>query len=90
MSFRSAPGAVAEPAIIDIKVKIPSADGLCLPCNVLLYQTLFKARKRRPYREIAAELTSRAIVSPRGGVWNAMTVMRMMNRLGIANPTQPA
>jgi DNA invertase Pin-like site-specific DNA recombinase len=37
---------------------------------------------------IAAELTSRAIVSPRGGAWNAMTVMRMMKRLGIANPTQ--
>jgi DNA invertase Pin-like site-specific DNA recombinase len=38
-----------------------------------------------PYRDIAQELTDRGIASPRGGVWNAMTVMRVMKRLGIAS-----
>jgi DNA invertase Pin-like site-specific DNA recombinase len=38
-----------------------------------------------PYRDIAQELTNRNIPTPRGGdVWNAMTVMRVMKRLGIA------
>jgi len=37
-----------------------------------------------PYREIAEELTDRKIPAPRGGAWNAMTVMRTMKRLGIA------
>jgi hypothetical protein len=33
-----------------------------------------------PYREIAEELTNRNISTPRGGdLWNAMTVMRVMN-----------
>jgi DNA invertase Pin-like site-specific DNA recombinase len=42
----------------------------------------------RSYQAIAAELTKRAIEAPRGGsTWNAMTVMRAMKRLGIANPT---
>ena len=37
------------------------------------------------YREIAEELTNRNIPTPRGGdLWNAMTVMRVMKRLGIA------
>jgi DNA invertase Pin-like site-specific DNA recombinase len=40
-----------------------------------------------PYREIARELTNRNIPTPRGGdLWNAMTVMRVMKRLGIAGP----
>ena len=38
-----------------------------------------------PYREIAEELTNRNIPTPRGGdLWNAMTVMRVMKRLGLA------
>jgi hypothetical protein len=37
-----------------------------------------------PYREIAEELTDRKTPAPRGGVWNAMTVMCTMKRLGIA------
>jgi DNA invertase Pin-like site-specific DNA recombinase len=38
-----------------------------------------------PYREIAQKLTNRNIQTPRGGgLWNAMTVMRVMKRLGIA------
>jgi hypothetical protein len=38
-----------------------------------------------PCREIAQELTNRNIPTPRGGdLWNAMTVMRAMKRLGIA------
>ena len=37
-----------------------------------------------PYRDIAQELTNRNIPTPRGGdLWNAMTVMRVMKRLGI-------
>jgi hypothetical protein len=37
------------------------------------------------YREIAQELTNRGIKTPRGGdVWNQVTVMRSMRRLGIA------
>jgi DNA invertase Pin-like site-specific DNA recombinase len=50
-------------------------------------ETVLRDLGGRPYREIAAELTSGGIVSPRGGAWNAMTVMRVMKRLGIANPT---
>jgi len=39
------------------------------------------------YQAIADELTRRGIATPRGGTkWNAMTVMRAMKRLGIANP----
>ena len=39
-----------------------------------------------PYREIAEELTNRNISTPRGGdLWNAMTVMRVMKRLDIAD-----
>jgi DNA invertase Pin-like site-specific DNA recombinase len=38
-----------------------------------------------PYRDIAQELTNQNIPTPRGGdLWNAMTVMRVMKRLGIA------
>jgi hypothetical protein len=38
-----------------------------------------------PYRDIAQELTNRNIPTPRGGdLWKAMTVMRVMKRLGIA------
>ena len=37
-----------------------------------------------PYRHIADELTDRGIPAPRGGAWNAMSVMRCMKRLGIA------
>jgi DNA invertase Pin-like site-specific DNA recombinase len=41
----------------------------------------------RSYRAIAAELTRRGTTTPRGAAaWNAMTVMRVMKRLGIANP----
>jgi hypothetical protein len=36
------------------------------------------------YREIADELTNRKIPAPRGGAWNAMSVMRAMRRLGIS------
>jgi hypothetical protein len=40
-----------------------------------------------PYREIAQELSNRNLPTPRGGdSWNAMTVMRVMKRLGIASP----
>ena len=35
------------------------------------------------YREIAEELTDRKMPAPRGGAWNAMTVMRVRKRLGI-------
>jgi DNA invertase Pin-like site-specific DNA recombinase len=35
----------------------------------------------RPLREIAAHLTERGIEAPRGGAWNATTVMRAMRRL---------
>jgi hypothetical protein len=38
----------------------------------------------RPLRAIAEELTDRGIKAPRGGdVWNQVTVMRSMRRLGI-------
>jgi DNA invertase Pin-like site-specific DNA recombinase len=40
----------------------------------------------RSYQAIARELTGKGITAPRGGAtWNAMTVMRAMKRLGIAN-----
>jgi DNA invertase Pin-like site-specific DNA recombinase len=39
------------------------------------------------YQAIADELSRRGMATPRGGAkWNAMTVMRAMKRLGIANP----
>jgi DNA invertase Pin-like site-specific DNA recombinase len=34
-------------------------------------------------RNIAAELTARSIAAPRGGAWNAVSVMRAMKRLGL-------
>jgi DNA invertase Pin-like site-specific DNA recombinase len=37
----------------------------------------------KSYGAIAAELTNRKIAAPRGGAWNAMTVMRAMKRLEI-------
>jgi hypothetical protein len=38
----------------------------------------------QPLRTIAEELTDRGIKTPRGGdVWNQVTVMRVMRRLGI-------
>jgi DNA invertase Pin-like site-specific DNA recombinase len=46
---------------------------------------ILEAISDMPYREIAQELTNRNIPTPRGGdLWNAMTVMRAMKRLGIA------
>jgi DNA invertase Pin-like site-specific DNA recombinase len=40
----------------------------------------------RSYQAIAQELTGKGIATPRGATaWNAMTVMRAMKRLGIAN-----
>jgi DNA invertase Pin-like site-specific DNA recombinase len=46
---------------------------------------ILEAMWEMPYREIAQELTNRNIPTPRGGdLWNAMTVMRVMKRLGIA------
>jgi DNA invertase Pin-like site-specific DNA recombinase len=38
----------------------------------------------KSYREIVQVLTDRSIAAPRGGAWNAMTVMRAMKRLGLA------
>jgi DNA invertase Pin-like site-specific DNA recombinase len=38
----------------------------------------------KSYRDIATELTARSIASARGGAWNAMTVLRAMKRLGLA------
>jgi DNA invertase Pin-like site-specific DNA recombinase len=50
-------------------------------------QPILEAMSDMPYREIAQELTNRNIPTPRGGdLWNAMTVMRAMKRLGIASP----
>jgi DNA invertase Pin-like site-specific DNA recombinase len=44
----------------------------------------------KTYREIASELTNRAIPAPRGGTWNQVTVMRVLKRLGLTNATQTA
>jgi DNA invertase Pin-like site-specific DNA recombinase len=44
---------------------------------------ILEQMQARPYREIAQALTDRTIAAPRGGAWNAMTVMRAMKRLGI-------
>jgi hypothetical protein len=52
--------------------------------NADLRPTL-KATRDRTYREIAQALTDRGIKTPRGGdVWNEVTIMRIMKRLGIA------
>jgi hypothetical protein len=40
----------------------------------------------KPLRTIAAALTERAIPAPRGGAWNQVSVMRAMQRLGLAGP----
>jgi DNA invertase Pin-like site-specific DNA recombinase len=46
---------------------------------------ILEAMREQPYRDIAQELTDRGIRTPRGGdVWNQVTVMRVMKRLGIA------
>src|SRR5215468_1988925 len=36
-----------------------------------------------PYREIADDLNDRKVPAPRGGTWSAMSVMRMLKRLGL-------
>jgi DNA invertase Pin-like site-specific DNA recombinase len=36
-----------------------------------------------PYREVADELNERKVPAPRGGTWSAMSVMRMLKRLGL-------
>src|SRR5262249_1833621 len=43
-------------------------------------QPILRELGDRPLRDIAAELTARGIAAPRGGAWNAMTVMRAMRR----------
>jgi hypothetical protein len=45
---------------------------------------LLVALAGRSYRDIAVELTARSIAAPRGGAWNAMSVMRAMKHLVIA------
>ena len=46
---------------------------------------ILEAMRDRPLREIAMELTSRNIPTPRGGdAWSPVTVMRAMKRLGIS------
>jgi DNA invertase Pin-like site-specific DNA recombinase len=37
----------------------------------------------KSYRDIVQVLTERSIAAPRGGAWNAITVMRAMKRLGL-------
>ena len=46
---------------------------------------ILEAMREMPLRDIAQKLTDRGIKTPRGGdVWNQVTVMRVMKRLGIA------
>ena len=46
---------------------------------------ILEAMRDQPLRAIAESLTNRGIKTPRGGeVWNQVTVMRAMKRLGIA------
>jgi DNA invertase Pin-like site-specific DNA recombinase len=46
---------------------------------------ILEAMRDQTYRDIAQALTDRGIKTPRGGdVWNQVTVMRVMKRLGIA------
>jgi len=46
---------------------------------------ILETMRDRPLREIAMELTSRNIPTPRGGdAWSPVTVMRAMKRLGIS------
>jgi DNA invertase Pin-like site-specific DNA recombinase len=50
-----------------------------------ILRPVLQTMRDRTYREIAQELTDRGIKTPRGGdVWNQVTVMRAMKRLGIA------
>jgi hypothetical protein len=45
---------------------------------------ILEAMRDRTLREIAQALTDRGIKTPRGGdVWNQVTVMRVMKRLGV-------
>src|SRR5690242_20545438 len=46
-----------------------------------LVQPILAELHDRPLREIAQALTERGIEAPRGGAWNAVTVMRVRNRL---------
>ena len=49
---------------------------------------IFEEMRGASLREIARTLTERQIEAPRGGtVWNQVTVMRAMKRLGIASAT---
>jgi hypothetical protein len=42
---------------------------------------ILEAIRDKPLREIAQALTDRGIEAPRGGAWNATTVMRVIKRL---------
>jgi hypothetical protein len=46
---------------------------------------VFEELAGKPLRAVADALTERGIPAPRGGAWGAMSVMRAMKRLGIAN-----
>jgi DNA invertase Pin-like site-specific DNA recombinase len=46
---------------------------------------LLEQMQGKPYREIAGELTGKGVAAPRGGAWNAVTVMRAVRRLGLQN-----
>jgi DNA invertase Pin-like site-specific DNA recombinase len=48
-----------------------------------MLRPLLDQMQGKTLREIAQALTDRGIEAPRGGAWNAMTVMRAMRRLGI-------
>jgi len=48
-------------------------------------QPILRELSGKSYRDIADELTNRAIAAPRGRAWNAMTVMRAMKRLALAH-----
>jgi DNA invertase Pin-like site-specific DNA recombinase len=49
-----------------------------------LIEILAEIGWEQPYRDIAEQLTERGVPTPRGGdTWNAMTVMRVLKRLGL-------
>jgi DNA invertase Pin-like site-specific DNA recombinase len=49
-----------------------------------LVEILHEIGWNQPFRDIAEQLTERGVPTPRGGdTWNAMTVMRVLKRLGL-------
>jgi DNA invertase Pin-like site-specific DNA recombinase len=62
--------------------KIADANKAAAAARDAELRPILETLRGQPYRTIAKALADRGIPAPRGGAWNAMTVMRTLRRLG--------